>query len=156
MPLGCGRQPFLAPSLPEPGRAQLFFQREAKCCLRQGFLALKCRTHLLLFKADQWEVDLTLMAQRCCWSMLSRGFLGLKELEGGGGDAERNILNSSLGWKIAEASCDCASMDLCQQMMSLLFNMLFSWVIAFLPRSKCLLISWLQSPSAVILEHTQK
>ena len=36
--------------------------------------------------------------------------------------------------------------------MSLLFNMLSKWVIAFLPRSKCLLISWLQSTSAVILE----
>ena len=36
--------------------------------------------------------------------------------------------------------------------MSLLFNMLFRLVIASLPRSKCLLISWLQSPSAVILE----
>ena len=36
--------------------------------------------------------------------------------------------------------------------MSLLFNMLPSMVITFLPRSKCLLISWLQSPSAVILE----
>ena len=36
--------------------------------------------------------------------------------------------------------------------MSLLFNMLFRLVITFLPRSKCLLISWLQSPSAVILE----
>ena len=36
--------------------------------------------------------------------------------------------------------------------MSLLFNMLSSFVVAFLPRSKCLLISWLQSPSAVILE----
>ena len=35
---------------------------------------------------------------------------------------------------------------------SLLFNMLSGFVIAFLPRSKCLLISWLQSPSAVILE----
>ena len=34
--------------------------------------------------------------------------------------------------------------------MSLLFNMLYRFVIAFLPRSKCLLISWLQSPSAVI------
>jgi len=34
----------------------------------------------------------------------------------------------------------------------LLFNMLSNLVIAFLPRSKCLLISWLQSPSAVILE----
>ena len=38
------------------------------------------------------------------------------------------------------------------KMMSLLFNMLSSFVIAFLPRSKHLLISWLQSPSAVILE----
>ena len=36
--------------------------------------------------------------------------------------------------------------------MFLLFNMLSRFVIAFLPRSKCLLISWLQSPSAVILE----
>ena len=35
---------------------------------------------------------------------------------------------------------------------SLLFNMLSKLVIAFFPRSKCLLISWLQSPSAVILE----
>ena len=35
---------------------------------------------------------------------------------------------------------------------SLLFNMLSRLVITFLPRSKCLLISWLQSPSAVILE----
>ena len=37
-------------------------------------------------------------------------------------------------------------------MMSLLFNTLSSFVIAFLPRSKHLLISWLHSPSAVILE----
>ena len=38
------------------------------------------------------------------------------------------------------------------KVMSLLFNMLCRFVIAFLPRSKRLLISWLQSPSAVILE----
>ena len=38
------------------------------------------------------------------------------------------------------------------KVMSLLFNMLSKLVRAFLPRSKCLLISWLQSPSAVILE----
>ena len=38
------------------------------------------------------------------------------------------------------------------KVMSLLYNMLSRLVIAFLPRSKCLLISWLQSPSAVILE----
>ena len=36
------------------------------------------------------------------------------------------------------------------KIMSLLFSMLSRLVIAFLPRSKCLLISWLQSPSAVI------
>ena len=38
------------------------------------------------------------------------------------------------------------------KVMSLLFNMLSRLVITFLPRSKCLLISWLQSPSAVILK----
>ena len=38
------------------------------------------------------------------------------------------------------------------KVMSLLFNMLSRFVTAFLPRSKRLLISWLQSPSAVILE----
>ena len=38
------------------------------------------------------------------------------------------------------------------KVMSLLFNMLSRFVIAFLPRSKHLLISWLQSLSAVILE----
>ena len=39
--------------------------------------------------------------------------------------------------------------------MSLHFNMLSMLVIAFLPRSKRLLISWLQSPSAMILETTK-
>ena len=38
------------------------------------------------------------------------------------------------------------------KVMSLLFNTLSRFVIAFLPRSKHLLISWLQSPSTVILE----
>ena len=38
------------------------------------------------------------------------------------------------------------------KVMSLLLNMLSRLVITFIPRSKCLLISWLQSPSVVILE----
>ena len=42
------------------------------------------------------------------------------------------------------------------KVMSLLFNNLSSLVITFLPRSKHLLISWLQSPSAVILEPAEK
>jgi len=42
------------------------------------------------------------------------------------------------------------------KVMSLLLNMLSRLVITFLPRSKCLLISWLQSPSAVILEPPKK
>ena len=41
------------------------------------------------------------------------------------------------------------------KVMSLLLNMLSRLVITFLPRSKCLLISWLQSPSAMILEPPQ-
>ena len=40
----------------------------------------------------------------------------------------------------------------CNKVMSLIFNTLSSFVIAFLPRSKHLLILWLQSPSTVILE----
>jgi len=42
------------------------------------------------------------------------------------------------------------------KVVSLLFNMLSRMVITFLPRSKRLLISWLQSPSAVILEPPKK
>ena len=42
------------------------------------------------------------------------------------------------------------------EVMSLLFSMLSRLVITFLPRSKRLLISWLQSPSAVILEPKKK
>ena len=38
------------------------------------------------------------------------------------------------------------------KLMSLLFNMLFGLVVTFLPRNKHLLISWMQSPSALILE----
>ena len=43
-------------------------------------------------------------------------------------------------------------MDFVSKVMSLIFNMLSRVVITFLPSTKCLLISWLQSPSAVILE----
>ena len=43
-------------------------------------------------------------------------------------------------------------MDFVGKVMSLLFNMLSRLVITFLPKNKRLLISWLQSPSAVILE----
>ena len=42
------------------------------------------------------------------------------------------------------------------KVMSLLFNMLSRLVIAFLPRNKHLLISWLQSPSAMVLESKKK
>ena len=42
------------------------------------------------------------------------------------------------------------------KMMSLLLTTQSRFVIVFLPRSKCLLISWLQSPSAVILEPPPK
>ena len=47
-------------------------------------------------------------------------------------------------------SCD--KTDFVGKVMSLLLNMLSRLVLTFLPRSKPLLISWLQSPSAVILE----
>ena len=43
-------------------------------------------------------------------------------------------------------------MDFVSKVMPLVFNMLPRLVIAFLPRSKCLLLSWLQLPYTVILE----
>ena len=46
----------------------------------------------------------------------------------------------------------CSKADLGCKVMSLLFNTLSGFVIAILPRSKHLLISWLQSPSTMILE----
>ena len=51
-------------------------------------------------------------------------------------------------WK----NCSLTKRTFVGKVMSLLFNMLSRLVITFLPRSKRLLISWLQSPSAVILE----
>ena len=42
--------------------------------------------------------------------------------------------------------------DICQQSVPLLFNTLSGFIITFLPRSNCLLISWLQSPSTGILK----
>ena len=47
-------------------------------------------------------------------------------------------------------------MDLCQQSDVSVFNMLFRFDIVFLPRRKGLLISWLQSPSVVILKPKKK
>ena len=55
--------------------------------------------------------------------------------------------NMTTGKTIALTRCTFVA-----KVMSLLFNMLSRLVITFLPRSKCLLISWLQTPSAVILE----
>ena len=45
---------------------------------------------------------------------------------------------------------DSVNMNDVGKVMSLLFNMLPRFIITFLPKSKCLLISWLQSPPAVI------
>ena len=47
---------------------------------------------------------------------------------------------------------DLTTWTIVSQVMSLLFNILSRFVVAFLPRSRCLLISWLQSPSTVTLE----
>ena len=49
-----------------------------------------------------------------------------------------------------------AYVDLISKVMSLLFNILFRFDIAFFLRSKCLLILWLQSPSTVISENNQR
>ena len=57
-----------------------------------------------------------------------------------------------LGWGAIAFSIALTRWTFVGKVMSLLFNMLSRLVLTFLPRSKRLLISWLQSPSAVILE----
>ena len=62
------------------------------------------------------------------------------------------IVQLSHPYKTTEKTIALTRWNLVGKVMSLLFNMLSRLVITFLPRSKCLLISWMQSPSAVILE----
>ena len=57
---------------------------------------------------------------------------------------------------LLEKNCSFDYTDFGSKVVSLLFNMLSRLVIAFLPRSMCLLISWLKSPSVVILETKTK
>ena len=62
--------------------------------------------------------------------------------------------NASILWHSAFFMVQLSHPDMTtgSKVTSLLFNMLSRLVIAFLPKSKCLFISWLQSPSAMILE----
>ena len=60
--------------------------------------------------------------------------------------------NSHIHTRLLEKTIAWTRWTFVGKVMSLLFNKLSRLVITFLPRSKCLLISWLQSPSAVILE----
>ena len=62
------------------------------------------------------------------------------------------IIQLSHPYMTTEKTIALTSWAFVDKVMSLLFNMLSRLVITFLPRSKWLLISWLQSPSAVILE----
>ena len=62
------------------------------------------------------------------------------------------VVQFSHPYKTTGKTIDLTIWTFVSKVMSLLFNMLSRFVIAFLPRSKCLLISWLQSRSAVILE----
>ena len=62
------------------------------------------------------------------------------------------IVQLSYPYMATEKSIALTKWTFVGRVMSLLFNMLSRLVIAFLPRSKCLLMSWLQSPSVVILE----
>ena len=60
-------------------------------------------------------------------------------------------LTSIHEWMIGKTIALTIQTFVCKE-MSLPFNILSRFVIVFLPKSKCLLISWLQSPSAMILE----
>ena len=63
--------------------------------------------------------------------------------------------NSHIHTWLLEKNIALTGLTFVGKVMSLLFNMLSRLIITFFPRTKCLLISWLQSPSAVILEPPQ-
>ena len=74
-----------------------------------------------------------------------------------GGETVETVSDFILGGSKITADGDCSHeikrhLLFGGKVMSLLLNILSRLIITFLPRSKCLLISWLQSPSAVILE----
>ena len=66
--------------------------------------------------------------------------------------SKASIIQLSHPYMTTEKTIALTRWTLVSKVISLLLNMLFRLIITFLLRSKCLLISWLQSPSAVILE----
>ena len=89
-------------------------------------------------------------------SLLSKGFLSLLQLH----SSKASVLQHSVFFMVHLSHLFMTTGEtitltieiLVGRVMSLLFNTLSRFVVAFLPRSKCLLISWLQLPSAVIFE----
>ena len=92
----------------------------------------------------------------CLITLLSKGLLSLLQHH----SLKASILQCSAfimiqllhPYMTAEKIIILTTLTFVSKVMSLLFNMLSRLVIAFLPKSKWLLISWLQSPSVVILE----
>ena len=142
--------------------------------LKSRDIALPTKDHLVkamvfplvMYGCESWtikkaECRRTDAFELWCWiSLESRGLLSLLQHH----SSKASILQCSTFF-IVQLSCPYMttgkSIGLTRwtfvgKVMSLLFNMLSRLVTAFLPRSKHLLISWLQSPSAVILEPPQK
>ena len=78
-------------------------------------------------------------------------FMGLQR-HGVGHDWATELTDSHIHTWLLEKNKALTRWKFVSKVMSLLYNMLSRFVITFLPRSKHLLISWLQSPSVVILE----
>ena len=105
----------------------------------------------------------------CPQSLLASGSFPMSQLFAGGGQsigvsASASVLPMNTqdwsplgwtGWISSEKTIALTRRTFVGEVMSLLFNMLSRLVITFFPRSKCLLISWLQSRSAVILEEPE-
>ena len=112
-----------------------------------------------LFKTEK-EVQQGCILSPCFFNLYAEyimGYAGLDEVQAGIKIAGRNVNN--LGYVddttfMAESKEELKHllMKVKEERECLFFNMLPRFVIAFLPRSKCLLISWLQLPSTVILE----
>ena len=115
-------------------------------------LLCKFRWIMILAQMDSWRSRLLPEFLNCSQKYFCVRELPRVPLRGEGSCGVSGVSRDSAGYMTTGKTKALTRQTFVSKVMSLLFNMLSRLVITFLPRNKCLLISWLQSPSAVIWE----
>ena len=141
-----------SPPAPNPSKYQGLFQ-----WLSSSHQVAKVLEFQLQHQSFQWTPRTDLL-----WDGMVRSPYSLKDSQESSPTPQFKSINSLVlsffhsptltSYMVTEKTIALTRRTFVGKIISLLFNMLCRLVITFLPRNKCLLISWLQSPSAVILE----